>query len=65
MTFLICSRPLVCSENGKSVDGFTYTLLVCLECRNDVLDSPFNEHASDKTKAFAIRLLCECFVKCR
>ena len=63
MTFLIYSRPLACAKSGTCVSVYTYTILICLECRDDVLDSPFHEHASDKTKAFAIRLLGECFVE--
>ena len=43
----------------------TYAVLICLQRWYDVLDGALDEYASDKTKAFAIRLPGECFVECR
>lgn len=63
MTFLIYSKPLACAKSGTCERVYTYTILICLECRDDVLDGSFNEHAPDKAKAFAVRLLGECFVE--
>ena len=64
MTFLICSGSLACAKNWKNEYRFTYAILVCLECWDDVFDGPLNEHTPDKTKAFSIRLLGKYFVKC-
>ena len=63
MTFLICSRQSTCAEKGKNVYRSAHTSLIRYECRDDVLDGPFDEHTSDKTKAFAIRFLGECSVE--
>ena len=52
-------------KTGRTCIRSAYSLLICLERRYDVLNSTLNEYASDKTKAFAIRLQGECFVESR
>ena len=65
MTFLICYGTLACPGKRATCSRSAYTVLICLERRDDVLDGPLNKYASDKTKAFAIGLLGKRFVKGR
>ncbi len=70
LRFVLLDEAIDCFMNlirSSVVEEFVkmssaHTIAIGLQCRHDVLDSTFYEHAANKAKTLAAWLLCESFV---